>query len=922
MTGTKRGVRGTTHVILMVASGFMAIPTADADEPAYALEIPAQDLDGALKAFAVETDRQVLFAASDVKGHMSPAINGEYSTTQALELLLADTDLVYEVTRSDVLLVRPDNTVMLQGVMGDQRGDSDSKNSTPKPVLMAQDQTTAPRRGRSLTDSSGHDSDEADAGIIQLEEIIVTGTNIRGGENPTTPVLQFDREDIDLSGALTVEDFLRTIPQNFGSETPISQNSANPFDTTSNLSQGTSVDLRGLGAGTTLTLLNGRRMSASGLGSFVDVSVLPLGAIERIDVLTDGASAVYGADAVGGVVNFVTRNDYEGFDVSARYGTVADGSKDNLNIGGAGGVSWSSGGAFVGVDFTESSPLRSNERDFIDVTIANPDGTIGAEAERVSLVTSINQSFSPRLTFNADALLTKRETEFDQQQFGQITARSEQEALFLNTRLEYALSSDLLAELFFDYSEEILEDSDSRDDFGPLGQNRFENSLTTLEARLSGSVLELPAGKLSFAVGAAYREESYEDFANFANVPGGEVDDTGSREVSSVYGEAIIPIVGEQNNVPFVKELDLSIAGRFEDYSDFGDAFTPKIGLYWAANEELNVRASYSESFRAPPILSLLRESGGFFQPFLASSITAFEPPVQDTRLPDGQVALLAFTRPGSELTEETAENFTAGFAYNPSFAPEFTIDLNYFDISFTNRVESVSFLFPLQNPAFSSLVQVNPDPSSLPPDLFDNVFNVFPFLLPEATDFLDPSLDDIQVFVESGSFNIAERDVRGLDFGINYQRDTDIGEFAATLNASYLIDYQSRLSSGLDLSDDLNLLYRPIDLGLRGALTWSSDGLTVQTAFNHRGGYQDDVNDAIANDIDAWTTVDLSVAYNTGDSSNLSQILREMTISASFQNLFDEEPPFVQTTDGLNYDPANANPFGRMVTIGVSKRF
>ena len=507
MTGTKRGVRGTTHVILAVALWFMAIPMADADEPAYALEIPAQDLDGALKTFAVETDRQVLFAASDVKGHMSPAISGEYSTTQALALLLADTDLVYEVTQSDVLLVKPNRAVAI-GEATDQGGDSDSKNPRPAPTLMAQNvspvQTTS-------NDSEGTTETQEKESVVPLEEIIVigTGTNIRGAENPTVPLLSFDREDIRLSGAATVEDFLRTVPQNFGSETQITSDSGNPFSSGANdLAQGTSVDLRGLGAGSTLTLLNGRRMTVSGTGTFVDVSVLPLGVIERVDVLTDGASAVYGSDAVGGVVNFITRRDYEGFDVSARYGTVTDGSMGDWGVGAAGGLQRSSGAIFGGIDYIESTPLETSERDFIEESVLNRGGTLGADTEKLSFAGGASQAIGHRITLFTDVLYSDRRAESgDNVNFNNASFinRSTQEALFSNTRADFELNDSILASLFVDFGEtEVINEIDSGGGFA--GTLELVNKQFLLEAQLSGILFQFPGGAVSFATGGLYRD--------------------------------------------------------------------------------------------------------------------------------------------------------------------------------------------------------------------------------------------------------------------------------------------------------------------------------------------------------------------------------------------------------------------------------
>ncbi|MCH8492419.1 MAG: TonB-dependent receptor [Idiomarina sp.] len=146
----------------------------------------------------------------------------------------------------------------------------------------------------------------------RVERIQVTGSRISRSEmEGALPVTTISREDIDLSGETSVADLLRgTTFNTSGSFRPQSGNAA----------QGTStVSLRGLGASRTLVLLDGRRLPTSpSTGSSQDLSIVPMAAVERIEILSDGASAVYGSDAIGGVINIVTRRDFNG--VEARYG--------------------------------------------------------------------------------------------------------------------------------------------------------------------------------------------------------------------------------------------------------------------------------------------------------------------------------------------------------------------------------------------------------------------------------------------------------------------------------------------------------------------------------------------------------------------------------------------------------------------------
>jgi iron complex outermembrane receptor protein len=149
-----------------------------------------------------------------------------------------------------------------------------------------------------------------------LETITVTGSNIRRSTfNETAPVQVIDRANIEASGARTVFDIVADLPVNVGSELNNEQNDL------AGISQ---FNLRGLGVASTLTLVNGKRAGKSAIAdgggnSFFDINSLPLSAIKQLDLQTDGASAIYGSEAVAGVVNVITRKGFEGFEITAGY---------------------------------------------------------------------------------------------------------------------------------------------------------------------------------------------------------------------------------------------------------------------------------------------------------------------------------------------------------------------------------------------------------------------------------------------------------------------------------------------------------------------------------------------------------------------------------------------------------------------------
>lgn len=165
------------------------------------------------------------------------------------------------------------------------------------------------------------------AGAAELDTVVVTGSRIKSANlESSSPVTQVTAADIDAQGVTRVEDLINQLPQAFAAQNA----------TVSNGSTGTAtVNLRGLGSSRTLVLVDGRRMPYGGVSqSAADLNQIPSQLIERVEVLTGGASAVYGSDAVAGVVNFITKKDFEGVEVSGQYSFY----QHNNSFGGPGAV--------------------------------------------------------------------------------------------------------------------------------------------------------------------------------------------------------------------------------------------------------------------------------------------------------------------------------------------------------------------------------------------------------------------------------------------------------------------------------------------------------------------------------------------------------------------------------------------------------
>ena len=202
------------------------------------------------------------------------------------------------------------------------------------------------------------DSDE------DVELVVVTGSRIaRTPSEQSRNVVVLDEQDIRATGELTLYRVLRQLPQNVNSTNATYSSKLNGGE---NRTGAGTVNLRGLGSESTLILVDGRRVGYSGiLGGVTDISTIPLSMVERIEVLPDGASAVYGSDAVGGVVNIITRKDYGGVEVDLDYGRPHKSGFEETRASVAGGVSWEGGRAKLAYERFHDTGLDSSLRDSV-----------------------------------------------------------------------------------------------------------------------------------------------------------------------------------------------------------------------------------------------------------------------------------------------------------------------------------------------------------------------------------------------------------------------------------------------------------------------------------------------------------------------------------------------------------------------------
>ncbi|RAK67803.1 TonB-dependent receptor [Phenylobacterium kunshanense] len=321
----------------------------------YAVSLKAKGLEPALIGLATQTRQQIMFSKSVVAGRRAPAVQGQMTAEQALERLLAGTDL--RARRVNASLVVVERAPPEQG---------DAAGARPFDVA----------EGPVGDNGAGAPAEPSPVGLVSappapvpseptlLDEVRVTGSHIRGTRS-ASPLMVMDRDDLERSGHATVAGALAALPQAFATGASEGTLTTGSDRIVRNVNYGASVNLRGLGPDATLILVNGRRLSGSGsFGDFADISSIPSAAVERVELLLDGASALYGADAVGGVVNTILRKDVEGAETRAYAGVGTAGEPAQVQLSQTFGRQWTGGGVFVALEYQKRNALRAEDRDY------------------------------------------------------------------------------------------------------------------------------------------------------------------------------------------------------------------------------------------------------------------------------------------------------------------------------------------------------------------------------------------------------------------------------------------------------------------------------------------------------------------------------------------------------------------------------
>lgn len=939
-------------------------------------DMPAQDLGTALRQVSAQSGRPVIVATELVAGLEAPALKGRFSSDDAVGQLLRGSGLRAAAVGATLVIQR-----------------------VPVPA-----------------------GDEGGPG-----DILVTGSRIRGHGPVGSELVVIDRKAIEQSGFTTTQQIAQSIPQNFLGGANENTGTATTGIGGGNAARGAGVNLRGLGQSSTLLLLNGDRPPLGGAtGTFADLSMIPSSAIERVEIVPDGASAIYGSDAVAGVVNIIPRLTFTGAETSFRIGT-ADGDTQEYQASQLLGTHWSGGHAMIAYEFYKRDALHAGDRAYAnddlrafggpDRRVANASpGTIYAggktfavpagqngvgltaaqltagtvntgnsqfmtdllpDQKRHSLFAAVSQDLAPHLRLYAHGLLSIRN--FDQAIRSSADARRtvpvtnpfyvDPIGTHQPVGVQYSFVRDLGAERYrgkvtayggtagleadvgrwtidahgtwgrqAEHYEDInrvntarlaaaLADTNPATAYNLFGDGPSTNPATiarvrgslsqdydgivwSLTTRADGPLFALPAGDVRLAVGGDYRQDRYRpgtgvaDISTLTPVPLTVTPLQGPRTIKAAYGEVLVPVFGGGATIPLFHRLELSAALRAEHYSDFGSTTNPKVGINWEPFAGLTIRGSYGKSFRAPLSQELRQDPG---------SMAIFAYTVPDPQSATGSSNIIVIRGNDPNLRPERATTWSLGAELKPAALPDLHAGITWFNVNYRDRIASIASQltsYLVNRSAYAPVTESNPSPARV----------AALFASPIYLDLLGiPSTAPIVAVVDARTQNLSVLKQSGIDFDLGYGFDAAGGRADLGVVGTHIFHIRQGLTATAPLVDVLDTAGNPVDLRLRGHATWSSARWDLAAFINYVGAYTNKTATP-AKRVSPWTTVDLNIGYRFGQASGALKGLR-LALNAS--NLFDRDPPFIaynvgQYTNG--YDPENASPIGRMISLQLIK--
>jgi iron complex outermembrane receptor protein len=852
-------------------------------------------------------------------------------------------------------------------------------------------------------------------------DIIVTGTLIRGIAPGGSQTIAVDQEKIAAVGAVNTSDLVASIPQagNFLAFVGI-RGTNTTFITVNRPS------LRYLGntsssTNSTLVLVDGHRLPGMGIRqSTMDLDAIAPNAIERVDVVTDGGSSTYGSDAVGGVINFITRRRFDGVEVKGSYGFADDYNQYNASI--LAGQTFGTVSAYVAYDYAKHDGLLGGDRDYsqsrdwvnnvpadiacqvgnvratvagVTTTYALPGLTAGLgnrcdNTELVSLypdevkhsaLASIEVDSGGPLSFSVKGYYVHRkdvsnggalaatagvalrntspffvplpgspttETFFFNLSslFGNETRQvSILESYGITPSVNWDIGSGWQANAMFNYgigkatflgetlNPAVLTTAATAGTFDPVNLanpinapvlatardwfsfGRGKHDMVNARAIFDGPLFELPGGAVRAAVGVEYLKETYEGLtgtntaAQIAALP----DRTAGRNVKSVFGELNVPLLDESSGIG---ELSITASGRYDDYSDFGGTFNPKVGVNFAPMDWLKLRGNWGTAFQAPGI-SLLAEGSVPNFALLAIATRPFTNPALPPTA--GRTNILAFNGPIVPLQPQTAETWSLGFDISPPVIEGFSAGLTYYSVHFEDVIGQPQISTPRFYTDFpNSFVTFDQGDAALQA-YFDQLAAQGSTNAAQTLAALGGNMSSVYGILDARTKNLSSIKTTGLDFYARMRKETGFGDVYADVSGNYVLTFKQQASAGAAVVSTLGT--DTTRLRLQTTLGTNVGDLRAQVTWNLSQGY--DIVPTAANlqqdHVSSYNVFNLFFQYKVPGESGIA---KDLTFTLNVDNVFDQDPPLFRGSTATFFGFANGFTLGRVVRLGVSKRF
>lgn len=909
-------------VLVSTAAAICSSPTeAKESQPStFDLDIQGQPLSDALVAFAQRSGLQVAFDPPITEGFIAPPLKGKYTVEGALHRLLMNSSLVFDFVNSNTIKIRerdPALSSARSSLRSEHRDDGRDDvirlarvEAEASPDLLRRESDREAKEKKTSRQSTKESSESPD-------EIVVTGTNIRGIAPVGSPLIVMDEEYIQRSGYTTTEQLMQSLPQNFkGGESGASSDGYS-FGSGSlsgvNFTGGAGVNLRGLGTSATLVLINSRRMAASSYGYFTDVSAIPITAIERVEILSDGASAVYGADAVGGVVNFILKKHYRSNETQLGYGFTSDGGRTERRVGQSLGAGWESGSLLLIGNYLEQDALMVEDRQ-ATINVRRPTTAMFPNQQK-NILLSIQHKFNDGVAVQADVQYAdfKRES-IRTSSVATTFLSNEGEHYDLGTTISYALDDkwQLSLDASASHENDLLHPGLSRRSSGDiyLAASEFKLNTRTVGLKMDGALVRLPGGILKIGTGVSRLKEDFSRDRPASDLPPLPFANLwkSDRTVDSAFAEVYIPLVNPESNWKAVHALQLSLATRYDKYSDFGDTINPKIGVAWDLSPELKLHASYGTSFRAPKIGYETSATS------LPGSVGVANFPGPDGISREAVVLLLGSAR---SLVPEESDNWTLGLSYKPKLLSDLTLKATYYAIDYVNQIVA-----PPYDSSVLSNISLSPFVSQASSDELKALVAAREALGASFSDttrgaFGPNPLDVATYLYDIRLTNAALSHLNGIDISIIYTPEIGNDRFSYGLNASYIHRLDTQFTIAAPTLELVNTYANPVDWRIRSDFSWERGSLGAAFSVNYTSNY---TNTSVlpSEPIRSYITVDMNTFYKFDRHGGP---LQGVKVSLGATNLFNQRPPFINSgVSNSNYDSANANLLGRSITVMMTK--